>query len=95
MKNLNFLEKQIQVRSRGAFELKIVMDEEDYRDFIQVIDSYYFDLTDEEINVAEVKSIFSMIPTSIHLLAAEWGYSDTEVRYKIYVWMKDYLSNKK
>lgn len=37
----------------------------------------------------QIQSIFNQLPNDIKHLADQWGWNDTEVGDKVYVWIRD------
>ncbi|MFT4448707.1 hypothetical protein ACMXZI_15520 [Bacillus subtilis] len=54
----------------------------------QIFDCYY-DYYGKKLAPSSVVKIHKHLPKDIHLLAEEWGWNDTEVREKIYKWLRE------
>jgi hypothetical protein len=54
-----------------------------------IIHDCFVDLNDERPESYQVAMIMKEIPNDIITLAKQWGWNDTEVRDKVYLWMKE------
>ena len=74
-------------------KLKDVYWEENGDEDLDVIWNSMQEYKNLEITEEETKQIFYMLPQNIFGLGIQWGFSDTEVRDQIYVFIEENMEN--
>lgn len=49
----------------------------------------YYDILNESLTTKRFHYIETVLPEEINQLAEYWGWNDTEVRDKVFVWVND------
>lgn len=53
----------------------------------------YIDVYNETPSHQTIANLIAALPSDIKMLAEQWGWNDTEVANKVYVWLKEEKSN--